>query len=63
MEAVPRLPMISFDLKVSPESTSFGPQLKQVLKTVFVFLLHKWYVLFPDGGVGLVPKRGCQMVC
>jgi len=32
MEAVPRLPMLSFDLKVSPESTSFGPKLKQVTK-------------------------------
>lgn len=30
MEAVPRLPMISFDLNVSPETTSFGPKLKQV---------------------------------
>jgi hypothetical protein len=35
MEAVPRLPMLSFDLKVSPESTSFGPQLKQVQKNCF----------------------------
>jgi hypothetical protein len=30
MEAVPRLPMISFELKVSPENVQFGPQLKQV---------------------------------
>lgn len=30
MEAVPRLPMISFQLKVSPEPTTFGPKLKQV---------------------------------
>jgi len=33
MEAVPRLPMLSFDLKVSPEATSFGPKLKQVTYT------------------------------
>ncbi|XP_045472120.1 tyrosine-protein phosphatase non-receptor type 23 isoform X2 [Harmonia axyridis] len=31
MEAVPRLPMISFRLKVSTEKTSFGPQLKQYI--------------------------------
>jgi tyrosine-protein phosphatase non-receptor type 23 len=36
MEAVPRLPMQSFDLKVSPEGTSFGPKLKQVI-TVLVY--------------------------
>lgn len=31
MEAVPRLPMISFQLKVSPEPTTFGPKLKQYI--------------------------------
>ncbi|XP_076291902.1 tyrosine-protein phosphatase non-receptor type protein myopic isoform X2 [Lasioglossum baleicum] len=31
MEAVPRLPMISFQLKVSPETTTFGPKLKQYI--------------------------------
>ena len=40
MEAVPRLPMISFDLKVSVESTDFGPKLKAVslltIATTFV---------------------------
>lgn len=30
MEAVPRLPMIWFQVKVSPEPTTFGPKLKQV---------------------------------
>ncbi|XP_069698409.1 tyrosine-protein phosphatase non-receptor type 23 isoform X3 [Periplaneta americana] len=35
MEAVPRLPMLSFDLKVSPESTSFGPKLKQYIRDVY----------------------------
>uniref|UniRef100_A0A0P6K0P7 Putative tyrosine-protein phosphatase non-receptor type 23 n=1 Tax=Aedes aegypti TaxID=7159 RepID=A0A0P6K0P7_AEDAE len=30
MEAVPRMPMVSFELKVSPEPTSFGP-LKQYI--------------------------------
>ncbi|XP_062563625.1 tyrosine-protein phosphatase non-receptor type 23 [Armigeres subalbatus] len=30
MEAVPRMPMVSFELKVSPESTTFGP-LKQYI--------------------------------
>ncbi|PSN50877.1 hypothetical protein C0J52_12740 [Blattella germanica] len=38
MEAVPRLPMLSFDLKVSPESTSFGPKLKQVIDQIFWFI-------------------------
>lgn len=37
MEAVPRLPMIWFQLKVSPEPTTFGPKLKQV-KTSREFL-------------------------
>nr|XP_033334560.1 tyrosine-protein phosphatase non-receptor type 23 isoform X1 [Megalopta genalis] len=31
MEAVPRLPMISFQLKVSPETTTFGLKLKQYI--------------------------------
>ncbi|KDR21340.1 Tyrosine-protein phosphatase non-receptor type 23 [Zootermopsis nevadensis] len=35
MEAVPRLPMLSFDLKVSPECASFGPQLKQYVRDVY----------------------------
>ena len=30
MEAVPRLPMVSFQLKVSPEPTCFATKLKQV---------------------------------
>lgn len=30
MEAAPRLPMLSFDLKTCNENTQFGPQLKQV---------------------------------
>lgn len=30
MEAVPKLPMLNFELKSSPESTHFGPKLKQV---------------------------------
>lgn len=35
MEAVPRLPMLSFDLKVSPEATAFGPKLKQYIRDVY----------------------------
>lgn len=30
MEAVPKLPLLSFELKVSTENTHFGPKLKQV---------------------------------
>lgn len=30
MEAVPKLPLISFKLKTSAEGTHFGPKLKQV---------------------------------
>jgi hypothetical protein len=33
MEAVPKLPMISFELKTSPENTHFGPKLKQVSRS------------------------------
>ncbi|XP_035743780.1 tyrosine-protein phosphatase non-receptor type 23-like [Vespa mandarinia] len=35
MEAVPRLPMISFYLKVSPEPTTFGPKLKQYIRDFY----------------------------
>ncbi|XP_046426773.1 tyrosine-protein phosphatase non-receptor type 23 isoform X1 [Neodiprion fabricii] len=35
MEAVPRLPMISFELKVSPEPSSFGPKLKQYIRDFY----------------------------
>ncbi|XP_012266212.2 tyrosine-protein phosphatase non-receptor type 23 isoform X2 [Athalia rosae] len=35
MEAVPRLPMLSFDLKVSPEPSSFGPKLKQYIRDFY----------------------------
>ncbi|XP_034942485.1 tyrosine-protein phosphatase non-receptor type 23 isoform X2 [Chelonus insularis] len=35
MEAVPRLPMISFRLKVSPVPTSFGPKLKQYIREFY----------------------------
>ncbi|XP_008551441.1 tyrosine-protein phosphatase non-receptor type 23 [Microplitis demolitor] len=35
MEAVPRLPMISFQLKVSPEPTVFGPKLKQYIRDFY----------------------------
>lgn len=31
MEAVPKLPLISFELKTSPENTHFGPKLKQYI--------------------------------
>ncbi|KAM3958065.1 tyrosine-protein phosphatase non-receptor type protein myopic [Aphomia sociella] len=31
MEAVPKLSMLSFELKVSPENTHFGPKLKQYI--------------------------------
>jgi tyrosine-protein phosphatase non-receptor type 23 len=35
MEAVPRLPMLSFELKQSPENTEFGHKLRSVIgKTV-----------------------------
>ncbi|XP_076670814.1 tyrosine-protein phosphatase non-receptor type protein myopic isoform X1 [Andrena cerasifolii] len=35
MEAVPRLPMISFQLKVSPEPTTFGSKLKQYIRDFY----------------------------
>ncbi|KAK7863656.1 hypothetical protein R5R35_006186 [Gryllus longicercus] len=35
MEAVPRLPMLSFDLKVSPERTTFGQKLKQYIRDFY----------------------------
>ncbi|XP_066587740.1 tyrosine-protein phosphatase non-receptor type 23-like [Prorops nasuta] len=35
MEAVPRLPMVSFHLKVSPEPTAFGPKLKQYIRDFY----------------------------
>lgn len=35
MEAVPRLPLISFDLKVSPENAHFGPKLKQYIAEAY----------------------------
>ncbi|XP_032670554.1 tyrosine-protein phosphatase non-receptor type 23 isoform X2 [Odontomachus brunneus] len=35
MEAVPRLPMIWFHLKVSPEPTAFGPKLKQYIRDFY----------------------------
>ncbi|XP_072937126.1 uncharacterized protein mop [Epargyreus clarus] len=35
MEAVPKLPLISFDLKVSPENTHFGPKLKQYISEAY----------------------------
>ena len=31
MEAVPRLPMINFDLKISPENVDFASKLKQLI--------------------------------
>lgn len=42
MEAVPRLPMLSFQLKVSPEPTIFGPKLKQV-RNLFNFKVITLY--------------------
>ncbi|XP_033207497.1 tyrosine-protein phosphatase non-receptor type 23 isoform X2 [Belonocnema kinseyi] len=35
MEAVPRLPMVSFQLKVSPEPTCFGTKLKQYIRDFY----------------------------
>ncbi|XP_022126912.2 tyrosine-protein phosphatase non-receptor type 23 isoform X2 [Pieris rapae] len=35
MEAVPKFAFISFELKVSPESTHFGPRLKQYIAEVY----------------------------
>ncbi|XP_030024253.2 tyrosine-protein phosphatase non-receptor type 23 [Manduca sexta] len=35
MEAVPKLPMINFELKTSPENTHFGPKLKQYIAEVY----------------------------
>ncbi|KAJ8943850.1 hypothetical protein NQ314_009620 [Rhamnusium bicolor] len=35
MEAAPRLPMLSFDLKVCTENTQFAPQLKQYIATFY----------------------------
>lgn len=47
MEAAPRLPMICFNLFVSPEPTSFESALKQVLLyTNFVFFYVTWMLCF-----------------
>ncbi|XP_046386380.1 tyrosine-protein phosphatase non-receptor type 23 isoform X2 [Ischnura elegans] len=35
MEAVPRLPMVSFDLKVSAEPAEFGPKIKQYIRDFY----------------------------
>lgn len=35
MEAVPRLPMMSFELKTSPENVDFAAKLKQIIITNF----------------------------
>uniref|UniRef100_A0A2A4JAU3 Tyrosine-protein phosphatase non-receptor type 23 n=1 Tax=Heliothis virescens TaxID=7102 RepID=A0A2A4JAU3_HELVI len=35
MEAVPKLPMLSFELKVSHENTHFGPKLKQYIAEAY----------------------------
>lgn len=35
--------MLSFDLKVSPEATSFGPKLKQVTYTLNILHRDKLY--------------------
>ncbi|CAH0748653.1 unnamed protein product [Diatraea saccharalis] len=35
MEAVPKLPLISFELKTSPENTHFGPKLKQYISEAY----------------------------
>lgn len=43
MEAVPKLPLISFELKVSTENTHFGPKLKQVSK---LFREEIFYIFF-----------------
>lgn len=50
MEAVPRLPMVSFQLKVSPEPTSFATKLKQVcanfpLKNYFHQIIEQIFYL------------------
>ena len=34
MEAVPRLPMISFEQKISPENVDFASKLKQLIASV-----------------------------
>lgn len=38
MEAVPRLPMIAFELKTSPEYVDFGPVLKQVYLKMYIVI-------------------------
>lgn len=38
MEAVPRLPMIAFELKTSPEYVDFGPVLKQVYLKIYIVI-------------------------
>ncbi|KAJ0182115.1 hypothetical protein K1T71_002837 [Dendrolimus kikuchii] len=35
MEAVPKLPLINFELKTSPENTHFGPKLKQYIAEAY----------------------------
>jgi hypothetical protein len=39
MEAVPRLPMLAFELKHSPEYIDFGPTLKKVSTQIYRFEL------------------------
>ena len=34
MEAVPRLPMINFEHKISPENVDFASKLKQLISSV-----------------------------
>ena len=34
MEAVPKLPMINFDQKISPENVDFASKLKQLISIV-----------------------------
>lgn len=45
MEAVPKLPLISFELKVSPETTHFGPKLKQVSDLILFVTIISWWFL------------------
>lgn len=56
MEAVPRLPMISFQMQVSPEPTTFGPKLKQV-QAVSRFIFSVLYSISWSLGCALLEIR------
>lgn len=53
MEAAPRLPMLSFELKTCNDSTQFGPQLKQVSVLENTLFLLRIGFIYNEGRVVL----------